>query len=92
MLAEAEDGSGERKYINQNCNQNIGWFETPQPIGAGVYVLAEIKAPAGYARSKPVAYEVYSDGTYYYPDGDMYAKVKSVRYEKNLIEDFEYQD
>ena len=88
VLAEAEDGSGKREYINQN----IGWFETPQPIGAGVYVLAEIKAPAGYARSKPVAYEVYSDGTYYYPDGDMYGKVKAVRYEKNLIEDFEYQE
>ena len=54
--------------------------------------LAEIKAPAGYARSKLVAYEVYSDGTYYYPDGDMYSKVKAVRYEKNLIEDFEYQE
>ena len=88
VLAEAEDGSGKREYINQN----IGWFETPQPIGAGVYVLAELKAPAGYARSKPVAYEVYSDGTYYYPDGDMYGKVKAVRYEKNLIEDFEYQE
>lgn len=47
--------------------------------------LAEIKAPAGYARSKLVVYEVYSDG-------DMYSKVKAVRYEKNLIEDFEYQE
>ena len=84
-----------RKPRTEAASENtsiIGWFETPQPIGAGVYVLAEIKAPAGYARSKPVAYEVYSDGTYYYPDGDMYGKVKAVRYEKNLIEDFEYQE
>lgn len=86
VKAEAEDGSGKTEYINQN----VGWFETPQPVGAGVYVLAELKAPAGYARSKPVAYEVYSDGTYYYPDGDMYSKVKAVRYDKNIVEDIEY--
>ena len=32
-----------------------------QPLGAGVYVLAEVDPPAGYAGGKPVAIEVYSD-------------------------------
>lgn len=62
------------------ADQNTGYFVTPRPIGAGVYVLVEIKAPDGYIRSKPVAYEVYSDKTQYYADGDMYAKVTAVRH------------
>ena len=64
--------------------QNVGYFKTSQPIGAGVYVLAELKRPLGYVRSKPVAIEVYSDQTAYYADGDMYAKVAAVRYQEGL--------
>ena len=71
--------------------QNVGYFKTSQPIGAGVYVLAEIKPPIGYVRSKPVAIEVYSDKTTYYADGDMYAKVDAVRYEANLLDEYPYK-
>lgn len=75
--------SGEKSPSDKvYANQNTGYFTTPQPIGAGVYVLAEIKAPDGYARSKPVPFEVYSDQTQYYVDGDMYNKVSAVRYEE----------
>ena len=71
--------------------QNVGYFKTSQPVGAGVYVLAEIKPPDGYVRSKPVAIEVYSDRTTYYADGDMYAKVDAVRYEANLLDEYPYK-
>jgi hypothetical protein len=71
--------------------QNVGYFKTSQPIGAGVYVLAELKPPDGYVRSKPVAIEVYSDKTTYYADGDMYAPVDAVRYESNLMDEYPYQ-
>ena len=54
-----------------------------QLVSDGVYVLAELKPPAGYARSKPVAIEVYSDKTSYYVDGDMYAKVAGSSHECN---------
>ena len=72
-------------------DQNVGYFKTSQPVSAGVYVLAELKPPAGYARSKPVAIEVYSDKTSYYVDGDMYAKVAAVRYDGNLLTDIPYE-
>lgn len=49
--------------------QTAGYLETPQPVGAGVYVLAELKAPGGYARSLPVPVEVYSDEVSYYLNG-----------------------
>lgn len=83
-----EENAADKTYQNQNT----GYFLTPQPVGAGVYVLAELKAPNGYARSKPVAYEVYSDKTQYYADGDMYQKVTAVRYEGNLMEDIDYEN
>lgn len=77
--------AGEKDAANKiYANQNTGYFITPQPIGAGVYVLTEIKAPDGYARSKPVPFEVYSDKTQYYVDGDMYNKVSAVRYDENV--------
>lgn len=38
-----EENADAKEYVNQNT----GYFVTPQPIGAGVYVLAEIKAPGG---------------------------------------------
>lgn len=53
--------------------------------------LVHIKRLLGYVRSKPVAIEVYSDKTTYYADGDMYAKVKAVRYESNLLDEYPYK-
>ena len=68
------------------------WLLQNKPaIGAGVYVLAELKPPDGYVRSKPVAIEVYSDKTTYYADGDMYAPVDAVRYESNLMDEYPYK-
>lgn len=52
------------------ADQNTGYLKLPQPLGAGVYVLAEIKPPSGYVRSKPIAVEIYSDRVTYYLDGD----------------------
>lgn len=49
--------------------QTTGYLETPEPVPAGVYVLAELKVPAGYVRSKPMPVEIYSDSVMYYPDG-----------------------
>jgi len=63
-------------------DQNTGYFVTPQPIGAGVYVLAELKAPTGYSRTKPIAIEVYSDGVTYYLNGNIEARVKATVYEE----------
>ncbi len=88
VKAAGEEDAADKVYKNQNT----GYFVTPQPVGAGVYVLAELKAPNGYARSKPVAYEVYSDKTQYYVDGDMYQKVTAVRYDGNLMEDIDYEN
>ena len=83
-----EENAADKVY----ANQNTGYIVTPQPVGAGVYVLLELKAPNGYARSKPVAYEVYSDKTQYYVDGDMYQKVSAVRYTGNLMDDIDYDN
>ncbi|MFR4580353.1 MAG: SpaA isopeptide-forming pilin-related protein [Clostridium fessum] len=51
-------------------NQNTGYLITPQPLGAGAYVLCELSAPEGYVRTKPIAVEVYSDEVTYYRDGE----------------------
>lgn len=85
VLVAGEENPADKLYEDQNT----GYFTTPQPIGAGVYVMVEIKAPDGYAKSKPVPFEVYSDKTQYYVDGDMYNKVSAVRYESDLLEDSE---
>ncbi|MEY8354714.1 SpaA isopeptide-forming pilin-related protein [Lachnospiraceae bacterium 54-53] len=58
-------------------NQNTGYLVTPQPLGAGTYVLCEIKPPAGYVRTKPVAIEIYSDQTTYYLDGNRDSRVSA---------------
>ena len=55
----------------QGMYQTTGYAETPQPLEAGVYVLAELKPPSGYVRSNPIPVEVYSDAVSYYPDGEM---------------------
>ena len=59
----------------------VGYIETYQPLGAGVYVLVEVQAPAGYAKSKPVAFEVYSDQVTYYEEGDPNRRVTAVKYQ-----------
>lgn len=62
--------------------QTVGYLETPQPLGAGVYVICEEKAPAGYVRSRPVAVEVYSDAVTYYKEGKKDARVLAACYEE----------
>jgi hypothetical protein len=61
-------------------DQNTGYFVTPKPIGAGVYVLVELKAPAGYAGTKPIAIEIYSDEVNYYLNGNIETKVNATIY------------
>lgn len=48
--------------------ETVGYIETYKPLGAGAYVLVEVKAPEGYTKSRPVAFEVYSDAVTYYED------------------------
>ncbi|WP_185967514.1 SpaA isopeptide-forming pilin-related protein [Clostridium sp. HBUAS56010] len=62
-------------------DQNTGYLVTPQPLGAGTYVLVEIKPPAGYVRTKPVAIEIYSDQTTYYRNGNRDDRVAAAIYE-----------
>ena len=62
-------------------DQNVGYLMTPQPLGAGTYVLCELKPPAGYVRTKPVAMEVYSDRITYYLDGNRDNRVAAAIYE-----------
>lgn len=63
-----------------DADQNTGYLETPQPLGAGVYVLCEIKPPSGYVRTKPVAIEIYSDVVTYYKEGNRDARVAAAIY------------
>lgn len=72
-----EDTGGESSWQKQN----VGYLETPKPLGAGAYVLCEIKAPAGYVRSKPIAIEIYSDKVSYYKKGDRDERVLAAIYE-----------
>ncbi len=71
--------------------QNAGWLETPEPLAAGAYVLAEVKAPAGYVRSRPVAIEVYSDTIAYYRRGSADNRVAATVYE-SAAEGMEAED
>lgn len=61
--------------------QTVGYLETPQPLGAGAYVICEAKPPTGYVRSKPVALEVYSDKVTYYKEGSRDSRVLAALYE-----------
>ena len=63
-------------------DQNAGYLETPRPLEAGTYVLAEVKAPAGYTRTKPVAIEIYSDKVAYYKEGDRQEHVLAAIHDK----------
>lgn len=68
----------------ENGSQNVGYLETPEPLGAGCYVLCEIKAPAGYVRSRPVAVELYSNEIAYYLNGSGDNRVVAAVYEENV--------
>lgn len=80
LLVVDEDGNG-KVY----ADQDTGYVITPAPIGAGTYVLVEMKAPTGYVRTDPVAVEVYSDSVEYYKDGDRFSKVPATVYTENII-------
>lgn len=61
--------------------QTVGYLETPQPLGAGAYVICEEKAPSGYVRTRPMALEVYSDKVTYYKEGDKDSRVLAAIYQ-----------
>ena len=64
-------------------SQNTGYLELPQPLGAGVYVLLEKKAPAGFVRTAPVAVEVYSDKVTYYKEGSKDKRVRAAVFDED---------
>ena len=66
----------------------VGYIETYGPLGAGAYVLVEVEAPEGYAKSRPVAFEIYADGVGYYEEerpgdgtGGNYVKKEAYQYQ-----------
>lgn len=76
--------STEKEVLKEDgsiVKENVGYIETFKPLGAGTYVLVEVKAPRGYAKSKPIAFEVYKNGVNYYEDGEKTKKVKSKKYQ-----------
>ena len=78
------DGQMKDKDTNSqlvNADQNTGYLETPKPLGAGVYVLCEMKPPSGYTRTKPIPIEVYADAITYYKEGNRDTRVAAAIYE-----------
>ena len=73
-------------------HQNVGYLVTPQPLGAGTYVLCELSAPAGYVKSKPVAIEIYSDEVAYYLNGDRDSRVAAAIYETPVTVSYTHLD
>ena len=65
---------------NEYRLQTTGYLTTPQPLGAGVYVLCEVP-PRGYVRTAPVAIEIYSDKVTYYKEGNRDERVHAAIYE-----------
>ena len=65
-------------------DQNTGYLMTPQPLGAGTYVLCEMRPPSGYARTKPIAIEIYSDKISYYLNGSRDSRVTAAVYEDGI--------
>ncbi len=65
--------------------QDAGYIEFPQPLGAGVYVLVETVVPSGYVRTKPVAVEIYSDKVTYYKEGNKNDRVIAAIFEEEEI-------
>ena len=76
-LMKQEDTDQDPKEFRK---QTVGYLLTPEPLGAGNYVLCEAPPP-GYIRSKPVAVELYSDGISYYQEGDPERPVKGAVFE-----------
>lgn len=72
-LSTIRDGDVEIDGEKVTEKRGVGYILTPQPLGAGVYVLVEVQPPTGYVRSKPIAFEVYSDEVSYYPQGSQTA-------------------
>lgn len=62
--------------------QITGYAELPDSLGAGVYVIAEEKAPDGYVRSKPIAVEIYSDKITYYKEGERENRILAAIYDQ----------
>lgn len=48
-LTAGEENPDDQVYVNQNT----GYFVTPQPVGAGVYVLGELKATCRLRKKRP---------------------------------------
>ena len=61
-------------------DQNVGYLELPQPLARGL-CSGGSRSAAGYARSKPIAIEVYSDKITYYKEGTKDSRVLAVVYE-----------
>ena len=76
LWMKSDDGTG----TLEPASQNVGYVETPQPLGAGVYVLCEVKAPAGYVRCHPIAVEVYSDKITYDLNGNENQRIVAAVY------------
>lgn len=71
--------------------QAAGYLTTPEPLGAGVYVLAEIP-PRGYIRTAPIAVEIYSDQVSYYKEGKRDQKILAAIYEDSGKEEAENEN
>lgn len=81
-LQAKEENDTETSYQDQNT----GYLATPQPLGAGAYVLCEIRPPAGYVRTKPIAVKIYSDRVSYYRNGESDDRVAAAIYEEAVGE------
>ena len=83
MPDEAGHAEAKKEDLTETSyqDQNTGYLITPQPLGAGTYVLCEIKPPAGYVRTEPVAIEIYSDRITYYLDGNRDNRVAAAIYD-----------
>ncbi len=90
MKAFATVRDGEMEEASKQQLQTVGYLTTPQPLSAGTYVLCELKAPAGYVRSKPVAVEIYSDQITSYQNGNQDHRVWSAIYEDPADEQTTY--
>lgn len=96
VVESSEWADAARAESMQKCDaqeyqlQTTGYLNTPQPLSAGAYVLCETKPPAGYARSKPVALELYSDQVAYYQNGNRDSRVLAAVYEDPADEQTTY--
>ena len=81
-LQAEEENPSEKSWQDQNT----GYLITPQPLGAGTYVLCEMRPPSGYVRTKPVAIEIYSDKISYYLNGNQDGRVAAAVYEDGTVQ------